>query len=110
MTGILFQTLRDGWSTLTETWESLNMKFGLRLAGALLGSAAVVQSQCPDYTTFSQVCHSTQYEIRSLGLNLECIDETKSPQGNRSTGPLALPYMRPAPACRTFNSSAVEVT
>ena len=57
MTGILFQTLRDGWSTLTETWESLNMKFGLRLAGALLGSAAVVQSQCPDYTTFSQVRH-----------------------------------------------------
>ncbi|KAK7695703.1 hypothetical protein QCA50_000339 [Cerrena zonata] len=61
------------------------MKFGLRLASVLLGSAAVVQSQCPDYTTFSQ-----------------------APQGNRSTGPLALPYMRPAPACRTFNSSAVE--
>ncbi|KAI9001183.1 Six-hairpin glycosidase-like protein [Trametes punicea] len=50
-------------------------------ASALLGASA----QCPDYTTYSQ-----------------------SPQGNPSSGPLALPYMRPDPACRTFNSTAVE--
>ncbi|CDO74062.1 Glycoside Hydrolase Family 125 protein [Trametes cinnabarina] len=50
-------------------------------ASALLGAAA----QCPDFTTYSQ-----------------------SPQGNPSSGPLALPYMRPAPACRTFNSTSVE--
>ncbi|CAL1702220.1 unnamed protein product [Somion occarium] len=61
------------------------MKLGLGAFAALLGGAAIVQAQCPDYTTFSQV-----------------------PQGNKSSGPLALPYMRPAPACRTFNSSAVE--
>nr|GAT45504.1 predicted protein [Mycena chlorophos] len=33
---------------------------------------------------------------------------SKRPQGNSSTGPLALPYMRPDVGCRTFNSSAVE--
>ena len=32
------------------------------------------------------------------------------PHDPRSTGPLALPYMRPAPACRTFNSTAVEAS
>ncbi|KAJ7473583.1 Six-hairpin glycosidase-like protein [Mycena galericulata] len=30
------------------------------------------------------------------------------PEGTPSKGPLGLPYMRPAAACRTFNSSAVE--
>ncbi|KAJ7809828.1 Six-hairpin glycosidase-like protein [Mycena leptocephala] len=44
-----------------------------------------VLAQCPDYTGHSQKA-----------------------QGNPSSGPLALPYMRPSPACRTFNSSAVE--
>ncbi|KAI0728710.1 Six-hairpin glycosidase-like protein [Fomitopsis betulina] len=48
--------------------------------GAVLGAA-----QCPDYTTYAQ-----------------------TPQGHPSSGPLGLPYMRPDPACRTFNSTAVE--
>ncbi|KAJ6587334.1 Six-hairpin glycosidase-like protein [Mycena sp. CBHHK59/15] len=43
------------------------------------------RATCPDYTSYSQ-----------------------TPQGNPSSGPLHLPYMRPDPACRTFNSSAVE--
>ncbi|CAK5263065.1 unnamed protein product [Mycena citricolor] len=42
-------------------------------------------SSCPDYTTYSA-----------------------SAQGNPSNGVLGLPYMRPAPACRTFNSTSVE--
>ncbi|KAJ7767047.1 Six-hairpin glycosidase-like protein [Mycena maculata] len=42
-------------------------------------------AQCPDYTTYSE-----------------------TPQGNPSSGPLALPYMRPSPECRTFNSTSVE--
>ncbi|KAL5530604.1 hypothetical protein ACEPAF_6862 [Sanghuangporus sanghuang] len=45
----------------------------------------LVRAQCPDYTEFAQ-----------------------TPQGNASTGPLALPFMRPAPQCRTFNSTSVE--
>ncbi|KAJ3909236.1 Six-hairpin glycosidase-like protein [Lentinula edodes] len=55
------------------------------VTGILLGGPSVAQSQCPDFTTYSA-----------------------SPQGNPSNGTLGLPFMRPAPACRTFNSSAVE--
>ncbi|KAN0097721.1 glycoside hydrolase family 125 protein [Tylopilus felleus] len=40
---------------------------------------------CPDYSTYS-----------------------RTPHGNPSAGPLGLPYMRPDPACRTFNSTSVE--
>ncbi|KAK3045826.1 hypothetical protein LTR09_012645 [Extremus antarcticus] len=42
-------------------------------------------SSCPSYTDYSQKPHEPY-----------------------SNGPLALPYMRPNPGCRTFNSSAVE--
>ena len=34
----------------------------------------------------------------------------QSPHGDPSEGALGLPYMRPDPACRTFNSSSVEVS
>jgi hypothetical protein len=54
------------------------------VASAVL-PASQVGAQCPDYTSYSQ-----------------------SPHAPLSGGPLALPYMRPAPACRTFNSTAVE--
>ncbi|KAJ3514566.1 hypothetical protein NLJ89_g2306 [Agrocybe chaxingu] len=53
-------------------------------ASVLVGTSQA-QAQCPDYTSYSQTPHDP-----------------------RSSGVLALPYMRPAPACRTFNSSAVE--
>ncbi|KAJ6576272.1 Six-hairpin glycosidase-like protein [Mycena sp. CBHHK59/15] len=55
----------------------------LVLVTALVAGGA--RATCPDYTSYSQ-----------------------TPQGNPSSGPLRLPYMRPDPACRTFNSSAVE--
>ncbi|KAF9483987.1 hypothetical protein BDN70DRAFT_798797 [Pholiota conissans] len=64
------------------------MHFRLRdIRLALIFSSIVhsSQAQCPDYTTYSQTPHDPV-----------------------STGPLALPFMRPTPACRTFNSSAVE--
>ncbi|KAI0092796.1 Six-hairpin glycosidase-like protein [Irpex rosettiformis] len=61
------------------------MRFGLLSLGALATVGSLVEAQCPDYTTFSQ-----------------------SPQGNFSAGALELPFMRPAPACRTFHSSSVE--
>jgi hypothetical protein len=32
------------------------------------------------------------------------------PHGDRSSGPLRLPFMRPEERCRTFNSTAVEVS
>jgi hypothetical protein len=32
------------------------------------------------------------------------------PHGDRSSGPLGLPFMRPEERCRTFNSTAVEVS
>ncbi|KAH7887907.1 Six-hairpin glycosidase-like protein [Phlebopus sp. FC_14] len=64
------------------------MKFGLGKALTLavsVAAAGVAWADCPDYTTYAQ-----------------------SPHGNPSSGPLALPYMRPDPACRTFNSTSVE--
>ncbi|CCU75576.1 DUF1237 domain protein [Blumeria hordei DH14] len=46
-----------------------------------------VAAQCPDYAVYSQSAHDPP-----------------------STGNFKLPYMRPDPACRTFNSSEVEET
>lgn len=63
---------------------------GRTFPSGMLASAtavAVVQAQCPDYSTFSQQRHEPF-----------------------STGKLQLSYMRPEPACRTFNSSIVEDT
>ncbi|QRV76748.1 glycoside hydrolase family 125 protein [Ceratobasidium sp. AG-Ba] len=60
------------------------MQLALALASAVT-LALPAAAQCEDYSKYS----------------------TK-PQGTRSTGPLALPFMRPPPECRTFNSSAVE--
>ncbi|PSR73616.1 hypothetical protein PHLCEN_2v10535 [Hermanssonia centrifuga] len=72
--------------SLQTVWRAAKMKLGLTSLGVAATLGVIAQAQCPDFTTFSQ-----------------------SPQGtNRSTGPLALPYMRPEPACRTFNSSSVE--
>ncbi|KAJ6471431.1 hypothetical protein C8R45DRAFT_1055029 [Mycena sanguinolenta] len=58
--------------------------FAALSAFALFLSAAV-RAQCPDFASYST-----------------------SPQGTPSTGPIGLPFMRPAPECRTFNSTAVE--
>ncbi|KIL68123.1 glycoside hydrolase family 125 protein [Amanita muscaria Koide BX008] len=59
----------------------LNLEF---LVGTVL-AVQVAMAQCPSYSIYSQMPHDPP-----------------------STGPLGLPYMRPAPACRTFNSTAVE--
>ncbi|KIJ70269.1 glycoside hydrolase family 125 protein [Hydnomerulius pinastri MD-312] len=61
------------------------MKFGLGGLAVAVSMAAAAQADCPDYTTYSQ-----------------------TPQGTPSEGPLGLPYMRPDPSCRTFNSTSVE--
>jgi hypothetical protein len=68
-------------TTLSHAMKSQTVLKTLAVAGV-----AVAAQECPDYTTYAQ-----------------------SPQGKPSAGPLKLPYMRPAPACRTWNSSAVEV-
>jgi hypothetical protein len=57
----------------------------LRLAATVLVPAVTVKAQCPDYSIYSQQRHEPF-----------------------STGKYSLPYMRPEPACRTFNSSDVE--
>lgn len=67
-------------------WDAAKMKLGLGVTGIAISLVvATAQADCPDYTTYAQ-----------------------SPQGNPSSGPLGLPYMRPDPACRTFNSTSVE--
>ena len=75
-----------------------------RLGLLSLATAALVGAQCPDYTSYAQVRVSLLQRASPLTIRV------KKAQGNPSAGPLALPYMRPDPACRTFNSSAVEVS
>lgn len=48
---------------------------------------AVVTAQCPDYNVYSTAGHAPY-----------------------SSGRFNLPYQRPSPECRTFNSSIVETT
>ncbi|KAK0467932.1 Six-hairpin glycosidase-like protein [Desarmillaria tabescens] len=93
------QALDSFYITSAELWatslEFIQQTLAFRLlpsmrfswSSALVATTLVQDAfaQCPDYTTYAQ---------RS--------------QGNPSGGPLGLPYMRPDPACRTFNSTAVE--
>jgi len=55
------------------------------LLASVLSLCHAQSTNCPDFTSWSM-----------------------SPRGNASTGPLKLPFMRPAPECRTFTSPAVE--
>jgi meiotically up-regulated gene 157 (Mug157) protein len=59
----------------------------LGFAAASTLAATCVNGQCPDYSSFSQQKHEPY-----------------------SSGTYQLSYMRPDPACRTFNSSVVEQT
>ncbi|KII95373.1 glycoside hydrolase family 125 protein [Plicaturopsis crispa FD-325 SS-3] len=93
MTGYIYHSGEGLFERLfsfpSDTLGVFRMKFGFSsfsvLAGIFASALSAAQAQCPDYTTYAQ-----------------------SPHGNSSAGPLALPYMRPDPACRTFNSTAVE--
>ncbi|KAE9410251.1 hypothetical protein BT96DRAFT_367797 [Gymnopus androsaceus JB14] len=88
-----FNPYRDFFPTHFVPKLTSQMMFTLHkaatVAGILLGTSSLVATQipqsCPDFTVYSA-----------------------SPQGNPSNGTLGLPLMRPVPACRTFNSSAVE--
>lgn len=57
------------------------------LLSICLSGLAVARAACPDYSDYSQVPHAPY-----------------------SGGRYNLSYMRPAPSCRTFNSSIVEST
>lgn len=87
-TGLSFTTkmlLLAGVLSLQFCWLTLGQSSSSAAtdkAGSELDSRG-----CPSYTEYSQV-----------------------PHGDRSSGPLALPFMRPEERCRTFNSSAVEVS
>ncbi|KAF9263589.1 hypothetical protein L218DRAFT_959124 [Marasmius fiardii PR-910] len=63
----------------------VNMKFRLSSAFTTVAVVLGASARCPDYASYSSIS-----------------------QGNPSNGTLGLPYMRPAPPCRTFNSTAVE--
>lgn len=61
--GALGEHLLEAWrgpvlETLTvKTWYAVGMKVGFaKTAGAVVALAGLAQAQCPDYTTFSQVC------------------------------------------------------
>ncbi|KAG9317210.1 Six-hairpin glycosidase-like protein [Chiua virens] len=69
------------WDFVNDTRSGLDtLALAMPLIAALNHGAS-----CPDYSTYSL-----------------------TPHGNPSLGLLGLPYMRPDPACRTFNSTSVE--
>ncbi|KAF8639878.1 hypothetical protein AX17_001132 [Amanita inopinata Kibby_2008] len=72
-------------SRIAALFSLLMVKLGLKKLGPTLLLLNTAFAQCPDYSKYSQEPHAPP-----------------------STGLLGLPYMRPAPACRTFNSTAVE--
>ncbi|KAF5369901.1 hypothetical protein D9758_001236 [Tetrapyrgos nigripes] len=86
MLDYLASSLLDASVTAFQLSRSILMKLGslqaLAVAAPFLSAAS---AQCPDYTSYSQ-----------------------TPQGIPSNGTLGLPFMRPDPACRTFNSTFVE--
>ncbi|EAU84952.2 hypothetical protein CC1G_00471 [Coprinopsis cinerea okayama7 len=61
------------------------MQLGLKKLLVASVLVASTEAQCPGYAAYA-----------------------RTPHPPFSSGPLALPYMRPEPACRTFNSTAVE--
>ncbi|KAF8520126.1 Six-hairpin glycosidase-like protein [Gautieria morchelliformis] len=96
MMHIQWVQMSEGYKAFFSWWRANTSEFlrGLyemmrlrhfAILAAVLPFNAHAQSQCPDYSSFSQV-----------------------PQGNASSGPLKLPFMRPSPECRTFTSPAVE--
>ena len=68
---------------------------------SMMGASAGIG--CPDYSTYSQV------RLYATNNCIPLIWALQTSHGNPSAGPLGLPYMRPDLACRTFNSTSVEV-
>lgn len=109
--GNFIHGLYDSWNVGSSTlphglgclWDAAKMRLGLGVTGIAISLVvATAQADCPDYTTYAQVNGSMIAGFISYSL-------AQSPQGSPSSGPLGLPYMRPDPACRTFNSISVEV-
>ena len=42
-------------NTLEQVWKSLKMRLGLLSLSTVVAAGSLVEAQCPDYTTFSQV-------------------------------------------------------
>ena len=60
--GALGEHLWEAWqgsvleALTVKTWYAISMKLGfVKTVGAAVALAGLVQAQCPDYTTFSQV-------------------------------------------------------
>lgn len=74
------------------------------------GVASVVLA----YLSFGPVVPAASQDVAEIEMDSRgCPIYTQystEPHGDRSSGPLGLPFMRPEERCRTFNSTAVEVS
>lgn len=104
-------TARSGKETIKKPTKS-NLKsssfFGTT---TMLVFSAGVASVVLAYLSFGPVIPAAGQDVAEMD-SRGCpiyTEYSTVPHGDRSSGPLGLPFMRPEERCRTFNSTAVEV-
>jgi hypothetical protein len=105
-------TAHSGKQTIKKpTHQNLKSSSTFGTTTMLMFSAGVA-SVVLAYLSFGPVIPAASQDVAEMD-SRGCPIYTQystEPHGDRSSGPLGLPFMRPEERCRTFNSTAVEVS